>query len=114
MFGIEDYSKPIVDFANMNGGDFGTAFMFGGVMLLIGMITIFAVLCIIWACLGIFKVAFHGVDKKKPSPVIAEVAPSPTIVQDDKEIIAVIAAAIAMAESETCGAKFKVVSFKRK
>ena len=33
--------------------------------------------------------------------------------EDDKEIIAVIAAAIAMAESDNSGMKFRVVSFKR-
>ena len=33
---------------------------------------------------------------------------------EDEEIIAVIAAAIAAAESECLGAKFRVVSFKRK
>ena len=114
MFGIEDYSKPIIDFANLNGGDFGTALAFGGIMLLIGMLTVFAVLCTIWACLSIFKVAFHGVEKKeKPAPVV-EVAPVATPVNDDTEIIAVIAAAIAMAESENGGAKFRVVSFNRK
>ena len=35
-------------------------------------------------------------------------------VADDEEIIAVIAAAIAMAESESNGLKFRVVSFRRK
>ena len=114
MFGIEDYTKPIIDFANLNGGDFGTALAFGGMMLLIGMLTVFAVLCVIWACLSIFKVVFHGVDKKeKPAPAV-EVAPVVAPVTDDSEIIAVIAAAIAAAESDNGGAKFKVVSFKRK
>ena len=115
MFGIEDYSKPIVDFANLNGADFGTAFAFGGTMLLIGMVTIFAVLCIIWACLSIFKVVFHGADKKeKVEPKVVEATPAPAPVQDGGEIIAAIAAAIAMAESENNGIKFQVVSFRRK
>lgn len=35
------------------------------------------------------------------------------VANDDEEIIAVIAAAIAMAESESNGLKFKVVSFRR-
>ncbi len=36
-----------------------------------------------------------------------------TVANNDEEIIAVIAAAIAMAESESNGLKFKVVSFRR-
>ena len=114
MFGIEDYSKPIIDFANLNGADFSTALVFGGVILLIGMLTIFAVLCTIWACLSIFKIAFQGVEKKEKTAPAVEVAPVVTPVNDDNEIIAVIAAAIAMAESENGGAKFRVVSFNRK
>ena len=45
---------------------------------------------------------------------VAEVLPTAETVYDDEEIIAVIAAAIAMAESQNAGAKFKVVSFRRK
>ena len=47
----------------------------------------------------------------------APVVPVQEVVQtttSDAEIVAVIAAAIAMAESESIGTKFQVVSFKRK
>ena len=92
---------------------------FGGQMLLIGMGTVFAVLCIIWLCLVIFKLAFHDLpEKKKAIKSEAEVEDAveyaPVAVSNDDEIVAVIAAAIAMAESECSDTKFRVVSFKRK
>ena len=92
---------------------------FGGQMLLIGMGTVFAVLCIIWLCLVAFKVAFHDLPaKKKATKSEAEVDDTveyvPVADSNDDEIVAVIAAAIAMAESESSDTKFRVVSFKRK
>ena len=87
-------------------------------VLLIGMATIFSVLCLIWLCLSLFKVFFHDLKTKKPATVkAAEVEEVKEVAQyqtNDEEIIAVIAAAIAMAESESTGVKFRVVSFKRK
>ena len=44
MFGIEDFSKPIIDFANFDISQLGNALLFGLSMLAIGMITVFAVL----------------------------------------------------------------------
>ena len=89
---------------------------FGGQMLLLGVLTVFAVLARIWGALVIFERVFHkeGAKKaEKPAPapvVVSQAAP----VSNDDEIVAVIAAAIAMAESESGGAKFRVVSFRRK
>lgn len=101
-----DYSKPIADLSEK--------FSFGGMMLLIGVAAVFAVLTIIWLALTIFSAAFRGASNKsakdtkvtEPEPIVAPSSP-------DEEIVAVIAAAIAMAESESDGIKFKVVSFKR-
>jgi Na+-transporting methylmalonyl-CoA/oxaloacetate decarboxylase gamma subunit len=67
--------------------------------------------------LVLFKVVFHDLPTKKSSPepvstAVTEVAE--VVTNNDEEIVAVIAAAIAMAESESSGVKFKVVSFKRK
>ena len=94
---------------------------FGAMMLGIGMLAVFSVLCILWGALIVFKIVFYDIPAKKkgskvepkadPAPVAAPVAPA---VGEDEEIIAVIAAAIAAAESECLGAKFRVVSFKRK
>ena len=94
-------------------------FTSGGMVFLTGMLTVFSVLGILWITLMAFKFFFHDlpsgekkVKKEKPVPAPVQTAP---VVTDNNEIIAVIAAAIAMAESE-CGGntKFRVVSFKRK
>ena len=118
MFGITDYAKPIVDFANFEVSSLLDALAFGGAILLIGMATIFIVLCLLWGCLMLFKFFFHDLPEKKASEAMVAVPVAPvqeTTVQDsEEEIVAVIAAAIAMAESESFGTKFNVVSFKRK
>ena len=110
-----DYSEKIL---NKYGA--WETFLFGGRILLIGLAAVFAVLVIIWLALLLFKVFMHDIPSKrktKPKP-ITEIAPvTAPVVQanDDAEIIAVISAAIAAAESEsTPGVKFRVVSFKRK
>ena len=119
MFGIEDFTKSIVDFSNFEFSQLGEAAAFGGAILFMGMLAVFSVLCILWLCLTLFKFFFHDLAsrkvKKEKSKVI-EATPIIHAVQQnsDMEIIAVIAAAIAMAESETKGKKFRVVSFKRK
>ena len=96
---------------------FMDALGYGGQMFLIGIATVFAVLGVIFLCLLIFKYVFSksGAKEHKVEPkVAASVTPAPALTADT-EIVAVIAAAIAMAESE-CGdgTKFRVVSFRRK
>ncbi len=96
---------------------FGEKLAYGGQMLLIGMLTVFAVLCVLWACLIAFKFFFHDLPSKRTATpkAVEEVVVQPTVYEtDDGEIIAAIAAAIAMAESETPATKFRVVSFRRK
>ena len=92
---------------------------FGLKILLIGIATVFSVLCLIWLCLSIFKSVFSGHSEKASKPAKAEEAVAapvaPSAGSSDDEIVAVIAAAIAAAESDSAGgAKFRVVSFKRK
>ena len=99
--------------------NFGDVLTFGLQMLLIGMATVFAVLCIIWLVLVVFKLVFQGAsDRKNKVKTVAETVEAAEVavapVSNDAEIVAVIAAAIAMAESENSDAKFRVVSFKRK
>ena len=95
------------------------ALVYGLSMVLIGMATVFAVLITIWFALILFKYAFHDLPSKtagKPKEV-TEQNIAPVYVQkasENEEIVAVIAAAIAMAENENSGMKFRVVSFKRK
>ena len=114
------YGEKLMQLMKDGTISFGDIVLFGGKMVLIGMCTVFVVLILIWGCLSLFKAFFH--DTKNPTnkkeSVAAEVAPAPVPVtnysQSDDEIVAVIAAAIAAAESENVGAKFRVVSFRRK
>ena len=92
----------------------------GGQVVLIGMLTVFSVLGLLWACLTAFKIVFHDIPAKKAKKVVAEktvvesIAEPVSVDSQDEEIVAVIAAAIAMAESESdAGIKFRVVSFRR-
>ena len=98
--------------------EFMEALGFGGEMILIGMVAVFAVLGIIFALLTIFKFVFANTGKKEKAgkPKAETVAtPAPVYTTSDTEIVAVIAAAIAMAEGESnSNVKFRVVSFKRK
>ena len=111
----EQYGESIISTAG-----FMETLGFGAMMLGIGMLAVFSVLCVLWGALVIFKIAFYDVPNKKKALAEAkpiEVAPTPaptTTANEDEELIAVFAAAIAMAESECLGAKFRVVSFKRK
>ena len=88
-------------------------------VVLTGMLTVFGVLVLLWMTLVAFKFFFHDLPAKQKvsKDVSAEPAPVQHVVEtsNDEEIIAVIAAAIAMAENE-CGSnkQFRVVSFKRK
>jgi sodium pump decarboxylase gamma subunit len=115
------------------GGAFsGARFAEAGIMMLFGMIMVFAVLAILWGILALMKLIMVGKTPKakktekssavaevieesakasKEDPVIADVA-------DDGELVAVITAAIAayrasegVCEEYTVG--FRVVSFKR-
>ena len=111
----EDYASVII-----NDKSLIETLLFGLQILGIGMLTVFSVLAIIWLALVIFKFFFHDLAKRERSGVIAEnrsevVESAPTTVNNDEEFVAVIAAAIAMAESESGnGIKYRVVSFKRR
>ena len=95
----------------------GETLSFGGRTVLLGMGAVFTVLGIIFAVLTVFKFVFTKLDAKKKTAKeepVTVTAPTP-VYTDDSEIIAVIAAAIAMAESESeDNIKFRVVSFRRK
>lgn len=105
----DEYGSPII-----SSKGFMETVLFGGQMVLIGMLTVFSVLLVIWAALSIFKIVFSkkqkAEDVKPPIEPVVYTTPD----NDDSEIIAVISAAIAAAESESSGLKFRVVSFKRK
>ena len=117
MFGV-NLNEQLVNIVEFNFSKIDKALAFGGTMLLIGIATVFAVLSLLWICLVLFKVFFHDLPAKranKAAPTINEAVVESTDKKDgDGEIVAVIAAAIAMAESESDGIKFRVVSFRRK
>ena len=107
-FAEMDFTKPVESFSDK--------LAFGGVMVLIGMLAVFAVLFVIYLSLTIFKFAFKGANEKKVKTVAAStpvVAVESVASTSNDEIVAVIAAAIAMAESEANGVKLRVVSIKR-
>ena len=110
----ENYGEAII-----NTKGFGETLLFGLEILAIGMIAVFSVLVLIWFSLILFKKAMYrdeSTTKKASVDQPAEPA-SPAVVAtaNDSELIAVIAAAIAAAEQDSGnGAKFRVVSFKRK
>ena len=115
-----DFSKALVDFSDFEFSQLGDALLFGGSMLAVGMLTVFAVLLVLWICIVAFKLFIHDLPKKikkkkkKAAPVVitperVEVEDTP----DEEELIAVITAAIAMAEGDNSGMNFRVVSFKR-
>ena len=103
-----DVTKPLENFTDK--------LLYGGQMLLIGMITIFLVLGLIWFALTLLRLYF---DKKKVKAKV-ETAPKEAEVtkalpsNSDAEIIAAITAALAYAENETEDTKFRVVSFKKR
>ena len=109
----DQYNDPIIFTATP-----AETLLFGLKIFLIGMGAVFTALCLIWLALYVFKIVFHDLPSKKTAApqVVAQVEETTATVEyvsSDEEIIAVIAAAVAMAESENSGAKFKVVSFKR-
>ena len=103
----------------------GDVFKNGGSYAIVGLLTVFAVLAIIWGVLELFHFISHGKAKKKsdsvaptvtvaPASEPAPIVSAPASQLNDDEIIAVIAAAIATAQSENPIGSFRVVSFKRK
>lgn len=97
--------------------NFSEALSFGGEVVIIGMVAVFAVLGLLWAILTVFKFVFTPTVKapKSENPAANAQSPAPRALTNDAEIVAVIAAAIAMAEGESdSGMKFRVVSFRRK
>ncbi len=105
-----DYSESLID----KFGFTETA-LFGLKIVLLGMLAVFGVLIILMLALKIFELAFSKAPKieEKPMPTMVE-APAPVVYNTDEEVVAVIACAIAMAEAESNGLKFRVVSFRRK
>ena len=104
-----DITKPLTSFMDK--------LTYGGMMLAIGMLTVFSVLIVILIALLIFNRVLNGHSSSKPAvPKAEKASPVVTVVSStpEEEIVAAISAAIAMAESESDGVKFRVVSFRKR
>ena len=93
----------------------------------LGMVMVFAVLGLLWACLEVFKYVFYtipernknggAVKEEKPAPApVAAPAPAPKA-STEEEIVAAIIAAITAARAEDgipASTAFRVVSFRKR
>ncbi len=88
-----------------------------GQMFVLGIVAAFALLGVIFVGINVYRRLYPDAYSDAYSPQsdnsADDLADSHTAEVDENEIVAVIAAAIACAESEHPGVKFKVVSFKR-
>ena len=110
MFLAIDVTKPLESVSDK--------FAYGGQMLLIGMSVVFSVLLILWGALELFHLIVTklpaAIEKKREKANAAEVQPAATVPdEDDSELVAVFAAAIAAASEENPAGSFRVVSFRR-
>ncbi len=102
------------------------AFAQGGKWFLLGMVSVFAVLGLIWVTIELFHRFCSIITPKQkseaPAPAPVAIAPAPAAVEapvavsnaTDAEIVAVIIAAIEAAKADTPNGKFRVVSFRKK
>ena len=97
---------------------------------LLGMVTVFAVLALLWGCLEVFKYVFYTIperrkngaevkkaEKPAPAPVSAPAPVAAPAVNTEEEIVAAIIAAITAARAEEgipASTAFRVVSFKKR
>lgn len=105
-------------FLTANAMNFGERTIYAGRMLLIGMVTVFFALIILWGVLELF----HQLLERSRKSSHAVVAPMPATkerelpLQDDGAVVAAITAAVSVILAEENGGKcpaFRVVSFKR-
>ena len=96
---------------------------------LLGMLTVFSVLAILWGCLEVFRYVFYTIPQKKKAAASAPAAPVAPVVEEEPEVVdysddgevvaAIIAAITAMrsdeaAESGVAPGAFRVVSFRKR
>ncbi len=81
----------------LNWGERASA---AGTVTLMGMVTIFAVLAILWAMIEIMHAVLHKGEKKEKEPRPKKTAPAPAPKTDDAAIAVAIAAALAAAEDD--------------
>ena len=111
-----------------NSDSLGKRLADAGIMIIMGLATIFAVLIIIWGALAFMRIFTYDIPNRRKaakeaegSAAEAEAAPSVQTPEtpadaadspDDKELVAVITAAIAASEGKPASS-LRVVSFRR-
>ncbi|MBE6609978.1 MAG: hypothetical protein E7634_04870 [Ruminococcaceae bacterium] len=114
-------------FTDTYGDDWVARFIEKGVpTAVLGMVMIFAVLGLLWACLEVFKHVFYTIPERnknggavkdeKPAPAPAPAAAPAPKTSADEEIVAAIIAAITAARAEEgipASTAFRVVSFRK-
>lgn len=105
----------------LNGGTaltFAERMQHAGTGTVIGVLTVFAILIILWGVLILLqKIFYHPakpakVEKQEATALSEQPAPAPKT--DDAQIIAVLTAAVAaMLERQNIGTSFKIKSFRR-
>lgn len=95
----------------------------GGKVFLIGMVTVFAVLALLWLVMALFRVLFYkkntdedatNVIKVEDVPSLENIPLATSVSSDDTQLIAVITAAIAAYNASAGNAlPFRVVSYRR-
>ncbi|MBQ3064028.1 MAG: OadG family protein [Clostridia bacterium] len=101
----------------------GERFAYAGRMALIGMLTIFVALSVLWGALALFRLALAAFERRKAGKLQAAAActeptaaPVPTAAPDEGAVIAAITAAISEVLAAENGGKapsFRVVSYRR-
>lgn len=99
--------------------------LYGLQVLVIGMVTVFVVLALLWGAMALFKIFFYNIPNQKKNtaaavnkvenvPAAADIPLAAPAASDDTQLIAVITAAIA-AYNASAGNKlpFRVVSYRR-
>ncbi len=100
--------------------------LYGLQVLVIGIVTVFVVLALLWGAMALFKIFFYNIPNQKKNaantvvnkvenvPAAADIPLAAPAASDDTQLIAVITAAIA-AYNASAGNKlpFRVVSYKR-
>lgn len=84
----------------------------GGLGTLIGIVTVFIVLILLWGILELFRVIFYHPERDQKPAENSETVQVPAAQEDDTQLIAVITAAVA-ASMGTQPSQFKIKSFKR-
>ena len=124
------YLAETTGFKDTYGNNFWARFVEKGIpTAILGMLTVFVVLSLIWGCLEIFRYVFYTLPERnknneKKESTVKESVTAPEVYEeisdDDGEVVAAIIAAITAARSEessVSGLKpggFRVVSFRKR